>query len=302
MNPQLPPLNPLRVFESAARHLSFTRAAQELHITQGAVSHQIRALERWLGFDLFERQARQLKLTRGGEMYAASLTVAFSQIVRATQDLVSTGAKQVLTVRGHTTLFVRWLIPLLPAFQSDHPDINVRLTASVEGVDFNRDDADVGIVYGDGPWENVHSDLLFSDELTPVMAPELAMRLPRPCTTEALLALPLLHSNRRPQHWADWIALAGATRGLAVGDMYYEDLSVIYQCAMEGLGVALGQLRYLEKDIQQGRLVAPHPLVLRRTRGYHLVCPQARADDGKIVCFRNWLLARATVPVSVAPG
>lgn len=296
MNPQLPPLNPLRVFESAARHLSFTSAAQELHITQGAVSHQIKTLENWLGFALFERRSRRLRLTRGGEIYAAALGTAFAQIVRATQELVSAGAKQVLTVRGHTTLFVRWLIPLLPAFQSDHPYVNVRLTASVEGVDFKRDDADVGIVYGDGPWEGLRNDLLFSDELTPVMAPELAARLPDPCTTEALLELPLLHSNRRPQHWSDWIRAAGATRGLAVGDMYYEDLSVIYQCATEGLGVALGQLKYLEKDLAQGRLVAPHPLVLRRPRGYHLVCPEARADDDKIACFRSWLLARTTAP------
>jgi len=306
MNPQLPPLNPLRVFESAARHLSFTAAAQELHITQGAVSHQIKTLENWLGFELFERTARRLRLTRGGERYAAALTEAFAGIVRATQDVISTGAKQVLTVRGHTTLFVHWLIPLLPAFQAAHPDINVRLAASVEVVDFKRDKADIGIVYGDAPWEGLRSDLLFSDELTPVMAPELAARLPSPCTTEALLKLPLLHSNRRPQHWFDWISAAGTTRGPAVGDMYYEDLSVIYQCATEGLGVALGQLRYLRRNLAQGSLVAPHPLVLRRKRGYHLVCPQARADDGKIACFRDWLLTHGTEPIIapeyVAPG
>jgi LysR family glycine cleavage system transcriptional activator len=299
----LPPLNPLRVFESAARHLNFTSAAAELHITQGAVSHQIKALEHWLGFALFERGARRPRLTRGGEIYAASLGTAFAQIVRATQELVSTGAKQVLTVRGHTTLFVRWLIPLLPAFQSDHPSINVRLASGVEGVDFKRDDADVGIAYGDGPWEGLRNDLLFSDELTPVMAPELAARLPSPCTTASLLELPLLHSNRRPRHWPDWIQAAGAARGLAVGDMYYEDLSVIYQCATEGLGVALGQLRYLEKDLAEDRLIAPHPLILRRSRGYHLLCPEARADDEKIACFRNWLLTRAapTAPVCSAP-
>jgi LysR family glycine cleavage system transcriptional activator len=293
MNPQLPPLNPLRVFESAARHQSFSAAAQELHITQGAVSHQIKALEEWLGFELFERAGRRLRLTRGGASYAAALSGAFAQISRATREVVSTGAKQVLTVRGHTTLFVRWLIPLLPAFQAAHPDINVRLTSSVEGVDFKRENADMGIIYGDGPWDGLRDDLLFSDALTPVMAPELAARLPSPCTTEAVLALPLLHSNRRPQHWPDWIRLAGATRGLAVGDMYYEDLSIIYQCATEGLGVALGQLRYLEKDLAQGRLVAPHPLVLRRTRGYHLVCPEGRADEPKIACFREWLVRQA---------
>ncbi|MBA2961679.1 MULTISPECIES: transcriptional regulator GcvA [Ramlibacter] len=292
MNPQLPPLNPLRVFECAARHLSFTKAAQELHITQGAVSHQVKVLEDWLGFELFDRSSRRLRLTGGGETYAAALGGAFAQILRATQELVSTGAKQVLTVRGHTTLFVRWLIPLLPAFQSAHQDINVRLTASVEGVDFTRDAADVGIIYGDGPWPGLRNDLLFTDELTPVMAPTLAAQLPTPCTAEALLQLPLLHSNRRLQHWPDWMRAAGVTRDVAVGDMYYEDLSVIYQCATEGLGVALGQLRYLEKDLAQGRLVAPHPLVLRRRRGYHLVCPEARADEAKIACFRQWLLAR----------
>ncbi len=293
MNPQLPPLNPLRVFESVARHLSFTQAAQELHITQGAVSHQIKALEAWLGFALLERGNRRLRLTLGGEHYAASLSRAFLEISNATRELVSTGAKQVLTLRGHTTLFVRWLIPLLPAFQAAHPDINVRLSSAVEGVDFARENADMGIVYGDGPWEGLRNDLLFSDALTPVLAPELAQRLPSPCTTEALLELPLLHSNRRPQHWPDWITLAGAQRGVAVGDMYYEDLSIIYQCATEGLGVALGQLRYLEKDLAQGRLVAPHPLVLRRRRGYHLVCPAGRADEPKIACFRTWLVARS---------
>jgi len=290
MNPQLPPLNPLRVFESAARHLSFTEAAAELHITPGAVSHQIKALESWLGFALFDRSERPPKLTRGGEMYAKGLSVAFEQIVRATQELVSSGSAQVLTVRGHTTFFVRWLIPLLPAFQHAHPNIKIRLASSVDAVDFRRDTVDVGILYGDGPWEGLRSDLLFSDELTPVMAPQLAARLPSGPSTEALLKLPLLHSNRRPQHWPDWIAAVGAVRKNAKNDLYYEDLSVIYQCAIQGLGVALGQRRYVAKDREQGILVAPHPFVLRRSRGYHLVCPQSRADDPKISAFREWLL------------
>ena len=127
MNLQFPPLNPLRVFESVARNLSFTAAARELHITQGAVSHQIKALEGWLGFKLFERQAGQLKLTGAAAVYADTLDRAFSEIVRATQELVSTGSQCVLTVRGHTTFFTHWLIPLLPRFQKDHPDIRVRL-------------------------------------------------------------------------------------------------------------------------------------------------------------------------------
>ncbi len=292
MNPQFPPLNPLRVFESVARNKSFTAAAHELHITQGAVSHQIKALENWLGFKLFDRQAGQLKLTGGAQVYADALGGAFSEIVRATQELASTGAQRVLNVRGHTTFFTHWLIPRLPDFQKHYPDIRVRLSANVEGVDFHRDNADVGIRYGDGDWEGLRSDLLFSDELTPVMAPALAARLPHPCSSQALLQLPLLHSNRRPSHWPDWIKAAGADRPVVSGDMYYEDLSIIYECAIQGLGVALGQLRYLKNELALGKLVAPHPCVLRRSRGYYLVCPLTQAADSKIACFRDWLLAQ----------
>lgn len=290
MNPEFPPLNPLRVFESVARHLSFTDAAEELHITQGAVSHQIKTLETWLGFELFDRTGRHLKLTRSGEAYAAQLGIAFARIVQATQELLASSSHQILTIRGHTALFVRWLIPYLPHFQSAHPDIRVRLSSSVEGVDFRREQVDLGVVYGDGPWNGLRHDLLFSDALTPVLSPSLARDLPNPCTAEALLALPLLHSNRRPQHWAEWMAALGASRERSPVDMYCEDLSIVYQCAIEGLGVALGQQAYVERDIAQGRLVAPHPFVLRRARGYHLVCPVERAEESKIVRFREWLL------------
>lgn len=277
--------------------MSFTEAARELHITQGAVSHQIKALETWLGFELFERKSRRLALTRGGQDYAAAISGAFARIGQATQDLANARSHQVLNVRGHTTFFVRWLIPRLPAFQALYPDIKVRLSAHVEPVDFRTDSADVGIVYGTGNWPALRADLLFTDELMPVMAPRLAAQLVLEVDdtpgsarhTRALLALPLLHSNARLHHWPDWIAAAGAQRPASGRDTYYEDLSIVYQCAIEGLGVALGQLKYLEKEIAQGNLVAPHPLVLRRPQGYYLVCPHEVADDQKVLAFRQWL-------------
>ncbi|GAA4323895.1 transcriptional regulator GcvA [Pigmentiphaga soli] len=288
----LPPLHPLRIFESVAHHLSFTAAARELHITQGAVSQQIKALESWLGFELFERRGRGVALARGGQEYAAVLSAAFLRIAHATEDLVATRSHQVLTVRGHTTFFLRWLIPRLPAFQAAHPEIKVRLSAHVEPVDFRVDSADVGIVYGGAEWPGTTADLLFSDELTPVLSPRLAATLD-PGDPDALLALPLLHSTRRPRHWGDWIAAAGAARPAGAPDMYYEDLSVVYQCAIEGLGVALGQLRYLRREIARGTLVAPHPVVLRRAAGYYLLCPHEAADDRKVTVFRRWLLDEA---------
>src|SRR5690606_20305898 len=214
-------------------------AAQELHITQGAVSHQMRALEEWLGFRLFDRRTGRLQITGGGMVYAQSLSSAFAEIARATEELISVGSHQVLTILGHTTFFTHWLIPLLPSFQSAFPEIKVRLTSSVEWIDFEKANADIGIRYGNGSWAGLSSHLLFSDELTPVLSPRLAERLSQPLTVEALLSLPLLHSNKRPNHWSDWIAAAGASRPSSAEDMHYEDLSIIYECAIQGLGVAL---------------------------------------------------------------
>ena len=294
MNANLPPLNSLRAFESAARHLSFTEAALELHITQSAVSHHVKALQTWLGFDLFERRGGRLRLTVRGRTYAQGLGLGLSRIVQATQEVVATGDYQILNVRGYTTFFVRWMIPRLSKFQRLHPDIKLRLTTDVEAVDFTRDVADVAIVYGDGPWEGCRSDLLFGDALTPVVSPGIAKKLKKRCSADDLLRLPLLHS-RRPNQWEDWCAAVGVRRPPAEGDSHFEDVSIVYQCALEGLGVALGHLKYVQRDLDDGRLVAPHPFVLRRTRGYHLVSPHALAEEDKVARFRHWLMGQTAL-------
>ncbi|MGH8616842.1 MAG: transcriptional regulator GcvA [Burkholderiales bacterium] len=292
----LPPLNPLRAFEAVARLLSFTAAAAELHVTQGAVSHQVRALEAWLGFKLFERSGRGLALTRGGIAYAQAVGGAFGHIAAATAELTQSRARQVLAIRGYTTFFVRWLIPRLPGFQADHPDIEIRLSSGIEPVDFQRDNADVGILYGGGRWRELQADLLFHDDLTPVLAPRLARTPGGAIDAEALAALPHLHLNARARDWPDWLALAGVRRPPGARDLYYEDLSIVTQCAIEGFGVALGQARYHDEDFAQGRLLAPVALRLRRAEGYFLVAPRRRADDPKVAAFRAWLLAQVVAP------
>jgi LysR family glycine cleavage system transcriptional activator len=294
----IPPLNPLRAFEAVARHLSFTAAAGELNVTQGAVSHQVRVLEQWLGFKLFERDGRGLAITRGGLAYAQAVGGALAQIATATEELTLTRSRQVLTVRGYTTFFVRWLIPRLPAFQAAHPDIEVRLSASPDPVNFQRDAADVGIIYGTGRWRDLRADLLFRDELTPVLAPRLAATLPPAPDARALAQLPLLHLNARRRDWPDWLALAGVGRPTGARNLYYEDLSIVYQCAIEGFGVALGQARYHDEDLAQGRLVAPVALSLTRADGYYLVSPRRTAEEARIAVFRDWLLAHLTASPS----
>jgi LysR family transcriptional regulator, glycine cleavage system transcriptional activator len=297
----LPPLNALRVFECAARHLSFTQAAEELSITQSAVSHQVKGLEGWLGFALFERHGQRLSLTPGGKIYAAALGTAIAKIVQATQDVMTTGSHQVLNLRGYGTFFVRWLIPKISDFQEKNRDIKIRLTTHVEAVDFTRDNVDLGIVYGIGPWERCRSDVLFTDALIPVVSAKLAAKLGPSCSLEDMLSLPMLHSRMRDQ-WEDWLRAAGATRKPSENDIYFEDVTILYQCVLEGLGVALVQIKYVERDLAEGRLVAPYPFTLARRGGYHLVCPVETVNDDKIVRFRDWLLAQNLQSAPVVPS
>ena len=288
--PRLPPLAALRVFEAVSRHMSFTAAARELHVTQGAVSHQIRALESWLGFELFQREGRALTLRRGVRPYADAIAAAFQQIAVQTDALRQARSHEILTVRGYTTFLVRWLIPRLPAFQAAHPEVEIRLEASADAVDFRRDQADVAILYGNGAWPELKADLLFRDELVPVCSPQLAGKRRAKLTPAKLLELPLLHLNARRRDWPDWIDMVGLAREPDRRDMHFEDLSIVYQCAIDGLGVAMGQRKYLADEIAHGRLVVPVDRPLTRNAGYYLVCPKESAADPKIERFRSWLL------------
>jgi LysR family transcriptional regulator, glycine cleavage system transcriptional activator len=284
------PLNPLRAFEAAARHLSFTRAADELGVTQGAVSRHIRALEDRLGFPLFVRTAQGLRLEQGGRVYAQVLHDAFNRIARATDNLIATQTHSVLTMRGYTTFFIRWLIPRLPEFQRTHTDIEVRLVAATDPVDFDRDAVDIGIRYGRGHWRGWRSDLLFMDELFPVCGPGYLAQRDATSPATLITGSTLLHHNLRSGDWTDWLDAADIAQALH-DNLYFEDLSIVYECARANLGVAIGQRSYIDDDLASGRLVQPFDTVLRRDLGYYLVCPAERADAPKIKLFREWLLS-----------
>lgn len=288
---RIPPLNPLRAFEAAASHESFTKAGFELHVTQGAVSRQVKALEAYLGFDLFERTATGVELNQSGKIYAAALTQAFDAIAQATDELVAARSHTVLTIRGYTTFLMRWLIPRLPDFQIKHPNIEVRLIAAGDPVDFKRDNVDLGILYGNGRWKGLASDRLFCDELLPVCSPRLlrADGASPLCDPADLAHQTLLHLNRRRRDWPDWLADSGHGGLLSSHNYFFEDLGVVYQCAIAGMGVAMGQHAYVEDEIAAGRLIAPFGHILRRNEGYYLVCSQDRIEATKIAVFRDWL-------------
>ena len=291
MRRRIPPLNPLRAFEAAARHMSFTKAADELNVTQGAVSRQVKVLEEYLGFGLFERTAKGLELSRNGRAYVGALSQAFEQIARATDEVVSSRSQSILTLRGYTTFLVRWLIPLLPEFKIKHPNVEIRLVSASDPVDFERDNVDLGIRYGYGQWRNTESDLLFLDSLRPVCSPLLLERV-RLKSPHDLAQCTLLHLNQRRSDWPDWLAGADCETLSAENNLFLEDLGVVYQCAIAGMGVAIGQQAYIEDDLAARRLVALFETVLRRPKGYFLVCPKDRVHAAKVRIFRDWLRER----------
>ncbi len=286
---QLPPLNPLRAFEAAARNRSFTRAAAELGVTQGAVSRHVRSLEDRLGFALFERAAGGLELSPSSRAYAAAVSDAFDRIARATEGLLATQAHAVLVVRGYTTFLARWLIPRLPSFQLLHPDIDVRLVSASTAVDFDRDAVDVAIRYGNGRWRHCRADLLFQDELTPVCHPDYLARCGASGPADLLRRATLLHHNLRPGDWPDWLASGGLAAPDPGRARHFEDLGIIYESARAQLGLAMGQRAYLGRELGAGTLIEPFPTVLRRSLGYYLVCREERAALPKIRLFREWL-------------
>jgi LysR family transcriptional regulator, glycine cleavage system transcriptional activator len=290
----LPPLNPLLAFEAASRHLNFTRAARELNVTQGAVSHQIAVLEEYFSARLFERKSNQLELTPSAALYAGALHAAFEDIRRATANYyASASLRTTLTIKGYPLLLSRWLTPRLPAFSRQCPHIDIRMV-SISGaslVDFENQDIDVGIRYGSGRWKGLTSHLLFADELVPVCTGSLAEKLGLR-TAQDLAGQMLLQTHARANDWPDWFSCAGVDDASALNQvMSFEDLGIVHRFAIEGSGIAIMQAAYVMDDIREGRLVIPCEPVLRRELGYYLVRPVNSGKEPKVREFSEWLLS-----------
>lgn len=289
---RIPPLNPLRVFEVVARTRNLTTAAQELHVSQSAVSRQIAVLEGYLGLELFRRERHGVTLTKMGESYASEILPAFDVIASATARLLRNTSQGALRVRIYTTFAAKWLIPRLPDFQAHHPSIEVRIDNAIPDVDFDRDSADVAIQFGDGTWPRVSSDLLFHDEIEPVCTPGYleSHKGPRG-KLDALLKHRLLVSHYRRTDWEEWLEYAGLSE-VAQGSerMSFGSSVLTWQAALDGMGIAIGQTPMLKAELESGRLVRPFDMPCRRGKAYYLVRPQVERESRKIVAFRDWLL------------
>ncbi len=293
---RLPPLNPLRTFEAAARHGSFTRAAEELHVTPAAVSRQVKLLEEYLGVELFERDATGVHLLAEARTFATGLGRAFRQIASATDEFRSSTSSSILTLRGYSTFLFKWLVPRLPAFQALHPQIRVRMIGGSLATETTRTEADVFIRYGDGKWPGVQVLHLFSDELLPFTSPTLARG---PLDAAHIAALPLLMLRSRQSDWREWLAVAGYG-GAVPAATAFEDLAVVFEFARQGLGVALAQRAYLDDELRSGALVLLSDIALRRPTGYCALCTPEAAARPKVRAFLDWLATQAT-PRAAAP-
>jgi len=281
----------LRAFEAAARLMSFTAAADELCVTQVAVSRQVRSLEDYLGVELFDRQARSIALTKEGSRYYPAVRRALNDLAFATSQLSRRGQAQVLSILAYNTFAQCWLIPMLPAFHEQHPAVEIRLSASSALVDFNHQDFDAAIRFGIPDMPGIEVDMLAPIELVPVMSPELFAKMGRPQGVSAMLECPLLHSLARPGDWEGWFRHAGLTSENAGRGHKFESSLMAYEAAIRGLGVALGVRILVDGYLASGRLIAPFDVSYRPAGGYFLVHPKERAPTAAFRVFRRWLLS-----------
>jgi LysR family glycine cleavage system transcriptional activator len=289
---RLPPLNALRAFEAAARHLSFTRAAEELHVTQAAISHQVKALEEHLGRKLFRRLNRALRLTDDGQAYLPSVSRAFTLLNEATNDLLTKQTPGPLTVSALPSFAARWLVPRLGRFRQIRPDIDLRIDPSADLTDFAAGDVDVSIRYGRGKYPGLRADWLMTEDIFPVCSPALregAQPLREPGD---LVHHVLLHDDGHGD-WRTWLLAAGVD-GVDPGrGPIFTDSSMLIQAAMAGQGVALARGVLAADELAAGRLVRPFTLSLPTDYAYYFVCPGDTAEQPKIAAFREWLLAES---------
>lgn len=294
----LPPLNSLRAFEATARHLSFSKAAEELNVTPGAISQQIRTLEEFLDIKLFKRLNRVIILTDAGQLFLPLLTEGFANITEAVELVRKRQDDVPLTITAPPSFISKWLIPRLAGFHSLYPDIDVRIDASNRLVDFVREDIDVGIRFGTDEFSELNSVYLFCFDLIPVCSPELVKQgqgLNRP---QDLAHYTLLHSEYDDidsswPDWGMWLATAGVDNIDASRGIFFNQSEMIMDAALEGQGVALVASVMAAGEIAAGRLIQPFETRLPVRLSYSIVTTEQKARNSKVTAFREWVLAES---------
>lgn len=291
MPDRLPPLTALRAFEAAARHMSFARAADELHVTPAALSFQIKSLEEHLGAPLFRRLNRAVDLTEAGRTLAPGATEGFQTLAAAWRATERTQDNQTLTITAGPAFTAKWLAPRLYAFAQAHPDFELRFSASLKLMDFGRDAIDVAIRFGKDTSEGLFSVPLAEEWVCPVMTPALATRYTTP---EALMEAPLIFDDSisflDPKvDWGTWFRAMGIDFAPTHGPRFSQADHAI-DAALAGVGVVLGRRALVVKDLDDGRLVAPFPVAIQTGARFRFLCAKGTENRPQISAFRHWML------------
>lgn len=295
---RIPSTMMLLAFEAAFRSLSFTQAGRELNLTQSAISHQINALEAFLGARLFERSRGGLSLTPAGQRFAARVLPAMETLEAGVLEAMAgpepTGSVQLAVV---PTLASKWLIPRLGDFSRRHPDVTINLVTRLVPFDFDGSGLDAAIHFGAPDWPGAQCDFLMGESTVVVCSPALAQNQLR--TPDDLQHLTLLHQTTRPYAWADWAHGAGIALRGAIQGPKFELFSMVAQAAAAGLGAAVLPELLIRDELAAGTLVCPFGPAVPSPLAYYLVCPQEREASLALQVFRNWLLEMARQPDAV---
>jgi LysR family glycine cleavage system transcriptional activator len=303
----IPGLQSLKAFDAAARHLSFTRAAAELNVTPAAVSHQIRELEDLIGTSLFQRTSRTMSLTRPGQIFRVAVSDALEGLSSALQRIRQATSPDQIRVTASPSIAAKWLVPRLDRFLQTVPGVDVRIDVSSTTVDFDREDVDVAIRFGNGDYPDLAVERLFQDTLFPVCSPKLLVGKPPLREPRDLLQFTLIHLDWQAQGavwptWRMWMLAAGVKDFNDSRGYHFSQTSLAIQAAIDGKGVALGDSTLVADDIAEGRLVRPFELSLKSPVqfAYHLITRKDGLERPLIRAFHDWVLSEALATVTSA--
>lgn len=294
-----PPISALRALEAAARHLSYTRAAEELFVTQSAISHQIKHIEELWNVKLFERKGRRLVLTDPGHALVPVVRDFMRRLTATIEEITDTEENPAaLRITLLQSFAFKWLVPRLGHFNHEYPDVNVWISTSDELEDFDSKNADIGIRLGYGNWSNLFEELLLQEYVFPVCSPRFIDEYGLPEKPEDLLDLPLLRRNAVDilQRWRDWFKDAGVVVRKMPKGTQFPQTSLALQAAIDDQGVALARSAHVLDDIKAGRLVRLFPEVKSKSNlSYFIVCIPGRETEPQIAAFRTWLKKEAEI-------
>jgi LysR family transcriptional regulator, glycine cleavage system transcriptional activator len=294
MGRSLPPLNALRAFDIAARTNSFTAAARELHVSQGAVSRHIAQLEAFLGVPLFRRDHSRAQLTTAGAEYARAIGTALDEVEKATHCMRAMQQRP-LRIKLFPSVAIKWLIARLAEFHGLHPEIDVRITTTPTLVRLDPAEEDFTIQIGNLPQPGVHYDKLISIELMPVGAAAYLQRLPPVLRPDDLLGHVLLSSIQRPNDWRLWFERAGVIAGEIRQGLRFGNSALAYQAAIDGMGVVIAQKELVRDDLASGRLVPVHPFAAGNGEAYYLASAETAHTIAEVAAFRQWILSKRSI-------